>query len=195
MALPSPDIALPAWQHRVRAIEVRYVAYGRVDPNLNRRDGHGRPVPHNLTRKIIQAHLADGTMEAGAEVALKMDQALLQDATGTLAWLEFEQIGLDAVQLRQATQYIDHNMLQTGFENADDHLFLQGMCARYGAVLSKPGNGISHWAHAEAFDVPGETMLGCDSHTPHAGCCGMLAIGAGGLEVGWPPRWPASPTA
>jgi aconitate hydratase len=141
------------------------------------------PMAENLTRKIIGAHLADGALEAGSEVALRMDQALLQDATGTLAWLEFEQIGLDAVQVRQATQYIDHNMLQTGFENADDHLFLQGMCARYGAVLSRPGNGISHWAHAEAFDVPGETMLGCDSHTPHAGCCGMLAIGAGGLEV------------
>ncbi|HEX9708566.1 MAG TPA: aconitate hydratase [Candidatus Thermoplasmatota archaeon] len=137
----------------------------------------------NLTRKVIGAHLAEGAMDAGAEIALRMDQALLQDATGTLAWLEFEQIGLDAVQVRQATQYIDHNMLQTGFENADDHLFLQGMCARYGAVLSRPGNGISHWAHAEAFDVPGETMVGCDSHTPHAGCCGMLAIGAGGLEV------------
>lgn len=137
----------------------------------------------NLARKIIKAHLAEGKMEPGGEVALKMDQALLQDATGTLAWLEFEQIGVDGVKIRQATQYIDHNMLQTGFENPDDHLFLQGMCAKYGAVLSKPGNGISHWAHAEAYDIPGETMLGCDSHTPHAGAVGMLAIGAGGLEV------------
>jgi aconitate hydratase len=140
-------------------------------------------MPENLTRKIIQAHLAEGKMEAGSEVALRMDQALLQDATGTLAWLEFEQMGVEGVKIRQATQYVDHNMLQTGFENPDDHLFLQGMCAKYGAVLSKPGNGISHWAHAEAYDIPGETMLGCDSHTPHAGAVGMLAIGAGGLEV------------
>jgi aconitate hydratase len=137
----------------------------------------------NLVRKIIQAHLSGGKMEPGTEVALKMDQALLQDATGTLAWLEFEQMGIDGVRTRQATQYIDHNMLQTGFENPDDHLFLQGMCAKYGAVLSKPGNGISHWAHLEAYDIPGETMLGCDSHTPHAGAGSMLAIGAGGLEV------------
>ena len=137
----------------------------------------------NVTTKILRAHLAGGKLEAGTEVALKMDQALLQDATGTLAWLEFEQMGVDGVRVRQATQYIDHNMLQTGFENPDDHLFLQGMCEKYGAVLSKPGNGISHWAHAEAFDIPGETMLGCDSHTPHAGAAGMLAIGAGGLEV------------
>ncbi len=140
-------------------------------------------MPENLTRKIIRAHLAEGKMEAGSEVALRIDQALLQDATGTLAWLEFEQMGVDAVKVRQATQYIDYNMLQTGFENPDDHLFLQAMCAKYGAVLSKPGNGISHWAHLEAFDVPGETMLGCDSHTPHAGAAGMLAVGAGGLEV------------
>src|SRR6267143_116394 len=140
-------------------------------------------MPENLTRKIIRANLAEGKMEPGTEIALNMDQALLQDATGTLAWLEFEQMGVDGTKIRQATQYIDHNMLQTGFENADDHLFLQGMCAKYGAVLSKPGNGISHWAHMEAFDIPGETMLGCDSHTPHAGACGMLAIGAGGFEV------------
>src|SRR5439155_614436 len=83
------------------------------------------------------------------------------------------------VAIRQATQYVDHNILQTGFENADDHRFLRSVCQRYGALFSGPGNGISHWAHMEAFDVPGETMLGCDSHTPHAGACGMLAIGAG----------------
>jgi aconitate hydratase len=140
-------------------------------------------MPENLTRKIIKAHLADGKMEPGSEIALTMDQALLQDATGTLAWLEFEQMEVDTVRTRQATQYIDHNMLQTGFENPDDHLFLQGMAAKYGAVISKPGNGISHWAHLEAYDIPGETMLGCDSHTPHAGAAAMLAIGAGGLEV------------
>src|SRR5438132_14364000 len=112
-----------------------------------------------------------------------MDQALLQDATGTLAWLEFEQMGQDRVAIRQATQYVDHNILQTGYENADDHRFLRSVCQRYGALFSGPGNGISHWAHMERFDMPGETMLGCDSHTPHAGACGMLAIGAGGFEV------------
>src|SRR6058998_217714 len=136
-----------------------------------------------LTHKLIRSHLADGAMNPGDEIALGMDQALLQDATGTLAWLEFEQMGQDAVAIRQATQYVDHNILQTGYENADDHRFLRSVCERYGAIFSGPGNGISHWAHMERFDIPGETMLGCDSHTPHAGACGMLAIGAGGFEV------------
>lgn len=122
-------------------------------------------------------------MVPGEEIALTMDQALLQDATGTLAWLEFEQMGVDAVRVKQATQYVDHNVLQTGFENPDDHLFLQGMAARYGAVYSRAGNGISHWAHMERFDMPGQTMLGCDSHTCQAGGVGMLGIGAGGFEV------------
>ncbi len=136
-----------------------------------------------LTHKLIRKHLVEGEMAPGEEIALRIDQALLQDATGTLAWLEFEQMGLDALRVRQATQYIDHNILQTGFENADDHRFLRSACRRFGAIFSGPGNGISHWAHMETYDVPGETMLGCDSHTPHAGACGMLAIGAGGFEV------------
>src|SRR3989441_11640191 len=136
-----------------------------------------------LTHKLIRSHLADGAMNPGDEIALGMDQALLQDATGTLAWLEFEQMGQGAVAIRQATQYVDHNILQTGYENADDHRFLRSVCERYGAIFSGPGNGISHWAHMERFHIPGETMLGCDSHTPHAGACGMLAIGAGGFEV------------
>src|SRR5256886_6747088 len=137
----------------------------------------------SLTRKLIRNHLGSGKMDPGEEIALGMDQALLQDATGTLAWLEFEQMGRASVAIRQATQYVDHNILQTGYENADDHRFLRSVCQRYGALFSGPGNGISHWAHMERFDVPGETMLGCDSHTPHAGACGMLAIGAGGFEV------------
>ncbi len=136
-----------------------------------------------LTHKLIRSHLAEGAMHPGDEIAIRMDQALLQDATGTLAWLEFEQMGQDGVAIRQATQYVDHNILQTGYENADDHRFLRSVCQRYGALFSGPGNGISHWAHMERFDMPGETMLGCDSHTPHAGACGMLAIGAGGFEV------------
>ena len=143
----------------------------------------GARMGESLTYKLIRTHLAEGKMHPHEEIALTMDQALLQDATGTLAWLEFEQMGRDSVTSRQATQYVDHNILQTGFENADDHRFLRSVCQRYGAVFSGPGNGISHWAHMETFDVPGETMLGCDSHTPHAGACGMLAIGAGGFEV------------
>lgn len=137
----------------------------------------------NLAHKLIKKHLVDGRMVPGEEIALAMDQALLQDATGTLAWLEFEEMGVDRVRGKQATQYVDHNILQTGFENADDHLFLQGMCAKFGAVFSRAGNGISHWAHMERFDVPGQTMLGCDSHTCQAGATGMLGIGAGGFEV------------
>jgi len=136
-----------------------------------------------LTHKLIKKHLVEGRMVPGEEIALAMDQALLQDATGTLAWLEFERMGVDRVRVTRATQYVDHNILQTGFENADDHVFLEGMCARYGAVYSRAGNGISHWAHMERFDVPGQTMLGCDSHTCAAGSTGMLAIGAGGFEV------------
>src|SRR5207247_490767 len=142
-----------------------------------------RSMAKPLTHKLIRSHLAEGKMDPGEEIALKMDQALLQDATGTLAWLEFEQMQRPSVTVRQATQYIDHNILQTGYENADDHRFLRSACQRYGAVFSGPGNGISHWAHMEAYDIPGETMIGCDSHTPHAGACGMLAIGAGGFEV------------
>ena len=137
----------------------------------------------SLAHKIIRKHLVEGRMVPGEEIAVRMDQALLQDATGTLAWLEYEQMGVDRVRVKRATQYVDHNILQTGFENADDHLFLQGMAARYGAVFSLPGNGISHWSHLERFDVPGQTMLGCDSHTCQAGAAGMLAIGAGGFEV------------
>src|SRR2546422_648063 len=143
----------------------------------------GSSVGETLTHKLIRSHLAEGTTHPGDEIAVRMDQALLQDATGTLAWLEFEQMGQDRVAIHQATQYVDHNILQTGYENADDHRFLRSFCQRYGALFSGPGNGISHWAHMERFDVPGETMLGCDSHTPHAGACGMLAIGAGGFEV------------
>src|SRR3990170_1805794 len=137
----------------------------------------------SVAQKLIRKHLVEGRMVPGEEIAIRMDQALLQDATGTLAWLEFEQMGVDRVRVKRATQYVDHNIIQTGFENADDHLFLQGMCARYGAVFSRAGNGISHWSHMERFDVPGQTMLGCDSHTCQAGATGMLAIGAGGFEV------------
>src|SRR5437879_7296998 len=152
-----------------------------ADETLTARRGYS--LGETLTNNLIRSHLAEGSRHAGEEIAIRMNQALLQDATGTLAWLEFEQMGQDRVAIRQATQYVDHNILQTGYENADDHRFLRSVCQRYGALFSGPGNGISHWAHMERFDMPGETMLGCDSPTPHAGACGMLAIGAGGFEV------------
>lgn len=141
-------------------------------------------MPQNIAQKIIASHLAGGgQMKPGEEIAIKIDQNLLQDATGTMAWLEFEALNVPRVKSRLAVSYVDHNMLQTGFENGDDHLFLQAMSAKYGAYFSRPGNGISHHAHLERFDVPGETLLGADSHTCQGGAMGMLAIGAGGFEV------------
>jgi aconitate hydratase len=137
----------------------------------------------NLTGKIIAAHLADGVMTAGCEIAVKIDQTLTQDATGTMAFLQFEAMGIERVRTELSVSYIDHNTLQAGFENADDHRFLQTAAARYGVYFSRPGNGICHQVHLERFGVPGKTLLGSDSHTPTAGGLGMLAIGAGGLDV------------
>jgi len=122
-------------------------------------------------------------MVLGQEIPLRIDQTLIQDATGTMVWQEFGSFGIPRVRTRVCVTYVDHNTLQTGYENADDHLYLQSMAAKYGAVFSRPGNGISHFAHLERFDVPGETMLGADSHTCTAGAMAMLAIGAGGAEV------------
>lgn len=140
-------------------------------------------MPKNIAQKIIEAHLVEGKMVPGQEIAIKIDQTLLQDATGTVAMLEFEALGVPRVKVKRATVYVDHNTLQTGFENADDHLFLQTMAAKYGLYYSRPGNGISHQAHLERFDIPGQTMLGADSHTCQAGALGMIAIGTGGFEV------------
>src|SRR5574341_946670 len=137
----------------------------------------------NLTQKLIASHLVEGEMKPGNEVGIKIDQTLIQDATGTMAWLQFDKMGVPRVKNRVCVTYIDHNMLQTSFENPDDHLFLQTMSAKYGAIFSRPGNGISHFAHLERFDVPGETLLGADSHTCQAGALGMIAIGTGGFEV------------
>jgi aconitate hydratase len=137
----------------------------------------------NVTQKIISSHLVDGKLKPGEEIAVTIDQTLLQDATGTVAMLEFESLGVPRIKSKRSTVYVDHNMLQTGFENPDDHLFLQSMAAKYGAYFSRPGNGISHQAALERLDVPGQTMLGADSHTPQAGAMAMLAIGAGGFEV------------
>lgn len=137
----------------------------------------------NLTQKLIESHLVSGKMKPGDEIAIKIDQTLVQDATGTVVWLQFQKMDVPRVRSRVSVTYVDHNMLQTGFENPDDHLFLQTSAAKYGAIFSRPGNGISHFAHLERFDVPGETILGSDSHTCSAGAMAMLAIGAGGLEV------------
>ena len=137
----------------------------------------------SLTYKILQEHLLDGTLSAGSSIAIRIDQTLTQDATGTMAYLQFEAMGLDRVQNELAVSYVDHNTIQVGFENADDHAYLQSVAARYGIVFSRPGNGICHQVHLERFGVPGKTLLGSDSHTPTGGGLGMIAIGAGGLDI------------
>jgi aconitate hydratase len=136
-----------------------------------------------LTHKILESHLVSGKLIPGEEIAIKIDQTLTQDATGTMAYLEFEAIGIDRVKTELSVSYVDHNILQTDFKNADDHRFLLSIAKRYGIWFSKPGNGICHQVHLERFAVPGKTLLGSDSHTPTAGGCGMIAIGAGGLDV------------
>jgi aconitate hydratase len=136
-----------------------------------------------VTEKIISKHLLDGAMAPGSQIAIHIDQTLTQDATGTMAYLEFEAIGIPRVKTELSVSYVDHNLLQSDFRNADDHRFLQSIAAHYGVYFSRPGNGICHQVHVERFAVPGKTLLGSDSHTPTAGGCGMLAIGAGGLDV------------
>lgn len=140
-------------------------------------------MPRNLTRKILETHLAEGELVPGQEIAIKIDQTLLQDATGTVAMLEFEALGMDRVRVGLAVQYVDHNILQTNSHNADDHTYLQTASARYGIHYSPPGNGVSHQAHMERFGIPGKIVLGSDSHTPGAAGVSMLGIGAGGLDV------------
>ena len=137
----------------------------------------------NLTQKILGSHLASGELVPGSEIAIRIDQTLTQDATGTMAYLQFEAMGVPKVKTEISVSYVDHNMLQTGFENADDHRFLQTVAAKHGIYFSRPGNGICHQVHLERFAAPGKTMLGSDSHTPTAGGMGMIAIGAGGLDV------------
>ena len=137
----------------------------------------------NLAEKIIEAHLLSGTMEPGTEVGLRIDQTLTQDATGTMAYLEFEAMGIDRVRTERSVAYIDHNTLQSGFENADDHRYIQTVAKKHGIWFSRPGNGICHQVHLERFGIPGKTLIGSDSHTPTAGGLGMLAFGAGGLDV------------
>ena len=137
----------------------------------------------SLTNKILSAHLVSGNLKPGEEIAVRIDRTLTQDATGTMAYLQFEAIGVPKVKTDLSVSFIDHNTLQTGFENADDHRFLQTVAAKYGIFYSKAGNGICHQVNLERFGVPGKTLLGSDSHTPTAGGVGMIAIGAGGLDV------------
>ena len=136
-----------------------------------------------LAQKLIRSHLVCGDMTVGQEIGLRIDQTLTQDATGTMAYLEFEAMGVPRVRTERSVAYIDHNTLQTGFENADDHRYIQTVCKKHGLYFSRPGNGICHQVHLERFGIPGKTLIGSDSHTPTGGGIGMLAFGAGGLDV------------
>src|ERR671925_407886 len=137
----------------------------------------------SLARTILEEHLVRGDLTPGQEIALRIDQTLAQDATGTMAMMQFESFGVPRVQVETAVVYVDHNILQIDFKNPDDHRFLQAMAAKYGAWFSRPGNGICHYVHCERFAKPGQTLVGADSHTTQSGSCGMIAIGAGGLDV------------
>jgi len=140
-------------------------------------------VKGTIVEQILADHLIAGELVSGQEIAISIDQTLTQDATGTMAYLQFDALGLEQVRTELSVSYVDHNTLQTGFENADDHRFLQTVAAKRGIYFSRPGNGICHQVHLERFGIPGKTLLGSDSHTPTAGGLGMLAIGAGGLDV------------
>src|SRR3990170_4874203 len=136
-----------------------------------------------LSEKIIASHRVKGKTEPGEQIGLRIDHTLTQDSTGTLAYLEFEALNVPRVKTKLSLSFIDHNMLQNDFRNADDHRYLQGVAAKYGVIFSRPGNGICHQLYLERFATPGFTLLGSDSHTPTAGGMGMIAMGAGGLDV------------
>lgn len=137
----------------------------------------------NIVQKILENHIVEGTLDPGKEIAIKIDQTLTQDATGTMAYLQFEAMGVPKVETELSVSYVDHNTVQIGYENADDHKYLQSIAAKYGIIYSRAGNGICHQVHLERFGKPGKTLLGSDSHTPTGGGIGMIAIGAGGLDV------------
>ena len=137
----------------------------------------------NMVQKVLAEHLVSGTLEAGEPITYRIDQVLLQDATGTMAWMEFEQLGVDRVQVPLVVQYVDHNMIQLDYKNPEDHFFLQGMAAKFGAVFSRPGNGICHYVHLERFAKPYATLVGSDSHTTTAGALGSFALGIGGMDA------------
>jgi aconitate hydratase len=140
-------------------------------------------MPLNLTNQILQEHLAEGELKPGSPISIRMDQALLQDATGTMALMQFEELAVPRAKVQRAVQYVDHNVVQLDYKNPDDHRMLQALARKYGLHFSRPGNGISHYIHMERFGRPGQTLLGADSHTTQAGCLGMIGIGAGGLDV------------
>ena len=137
----------------------------------------------SLARQILDDHLVRGELTPGTEIALRVDQTLTQDTTGTMALMQFEEFGVDRVQVETAVQYVDHNLLQIDFKNPDDHRFLQALAARYGLWFSRPGNGICHYVHCERFATPGKLLIGADSHTTQSGSCAMIAVGAGGLDA------------
>ena len=138
---------------------------------------------YTIAQKIIKNHLVSGELIQGTEIGLRIDQTLTQDATGTMAYLQFEAMGCERVKTELSVAYIDHNTLQAGFENADDHRYIQTVTKKHGIRFSRPGNGICHQVHLERFGIPGKTLIGSDSHTPTAGGIGMLGMGAGGLDV------------
>lgn len=140
-------------------------------------------MPKNLVQKILESHVVSGTPVAGEPVELVIDQTLTQDATGTMAYIQLEAMGVDQVKTELSVSYVDHNTLQSGFMNADDHAYLQSVAAKHGVLFSRPGNGICHQVHLERFAKPGRTLIGSDSHTPTAGAMASIAIGAGGLDV------------
>src|SRR5438270_3663884 len=140
-------------------------------------------MPENLTRQILREHLLDGELKPGSPIAVRVDQTLLQDATGTMAFMQYEQLGVERVKVDRAVQYVDHNVVQLDFKNPDDHRMLQAMARKFGAHFSRPGNGICHYVHIERFARPGGILVGADSHTTTSGALGMIAIGAGGLDV------------
>src|SRR5256712_3450896 len=140
-------------------------------------------MPDNIVQKVLREHLISGELRAGEPNSIRIDQVLLQDATGTMAWMEFEQLEKSRVQVPLAVQYVDHNMIQLDYKNPEDHFFLQGMAAKYGAVFSRPGNGICHYVHLERFAGPYATLVGSDSHTTTAGALGSFALGIGGMDA------------
>ena len=159
---------------------------GRESERLSPSGHKGAKETHmgmTIAQKILKAHLVDGEMVLGQEIGLKIDQTLTQDATGTMAYLQFEAMGVDQVKTERSVAYIDHNTLQSGFENADDHKYIGSVAKKHGIYYSKAGNGICHQVHLERFGAPGKTLIGSDSHTPTGGGIGMLAFGAGGLDV------------
>src|SRR2546429_1734814 len=140
-------------------------------------------MPASLTHQILEEHLVEGELKPGSPIGLKIDQTLLQDATGTMAFMQFEQLDVERVQVDRAVQYVDHNVIQLDFKNPDDHRMLQAMARKFGIDYSRPGNGICHYVHIERYARPGGILVGADSHTTTSGALGMIAIGSGGLDV------------